>query len=327
MKKLLALPLVAAVACGGAAFKDQARDAMPSKDSISMGSPSSSSGASSTALVAQQGSTDSTAGQPSPFFALTAGVSVVFNVPTAIFLDLLRHVVEDFEPTSCDEHSCTWGPGSGALEAVAYKLVVNRDGDGVSFDWTLSGTLKPVTGASVFVTFANGVATPGPQKNHGSGNFQIDFDKMATLGIAGNATGLMQVTSYSNVGPAQLSVTFLGAPDNDHPGQKNNIVYAYKNDNAGGGDLDFATHNTTSGDRFNVHSRWKNDGRGRADVEGLPVGYAAVSLSECWGAAPFDVVFFHSSEQSYVALWAGPDSGSEGQCAYAPADFSETSAP
>jgi len=40
MRKLLALPLVAAVACGGG-FKDDARDAMPSKEAISMGSPSS----------------------------------------------------------------------------------------------------------------------------------------------------------------------------------------------------------------------------------------------------------------------------------------------
>jgi hypothetical protein len=40
MRKLLALPLVAAVACGGS-FKDDARDAMPSKEAISMGSPSS----------------------------------------------------------------------------------------------------------------------------------------------------------------------------------------------------------------------------------------------------------------------------------------------
>ena len=325
MKKLIALPLVAAVACGGGAFKDQARDAMPSKESVSMGSPSSTSGASSTALVAQ-GSTDSTAGQQSPFFALTATVAVVFNVPTALFLDLLRHVVEDFEPTSCDATSCTWGPGSGALELVAYKLVVSRDADGVSFDWTLSGAVKPVTASSTFVTIASGVATPGPQRHHGSGHFQIDFDKMATLGIAGNATGQMNVTSYSNVGPAQLAVTFMGANDNDHPGEKNNILYTYANDTSGGGDLDFAVHNTTSGDRFSAHSRWKNDGRGRADVAGLGSGYD-VSLSECWGAAPFNVTYFTSNVKIVVFPWGGPDSGDVAQCAYADAAFSSKSAP
>ena len=325
MKKLIALPLVAAVACGGGAFKDQARDAMPSKEAISMGSPSSAGGASSSALVADS-STQSTAGQQSPFFALTATVAVVFNVPTALFLDLLRHVVEDAEPTSCDASSCTWGPGSGALELAAYKLVVSRDADGVSFDWTLSAALKPISASSEFVTIAHGLATPGPQRHHGSGHFQLDFDAMASLGLGGGASGVMDVTSYSNVGPAQLAVTFLGANDTDHPGQKNNILYTYANDTSGGGDLDFAVHNTTSGDRFSVHSRWKNDGRGRSDVAGLGSGYD-VALSECWSAAPFNVTYFSSNVKVVVFPWGGPDSGDEAQCAYSPAAFSGKSAP
>ena len=321
MKKLLALPLAAAVACGGS-FKDEARDAMPSKDAITMGSPSSSSAASGNALV----SNESVAGQQSPFWGLTVGVAVVFNVPTAAFLDLLRHVVEDYDPTSCDASSCTW-QGSGPLDPIDYKLVVSRDGDGSSFDWSLSGAVKPGT---TFVTFATGVAKPGPQRHHGSGNFQIDFDKMAILGIAGDGTGLMQVTNYSNVGPAQLAVTFLGAKDtdpNDPPGSKNNVVYSYQNDTSGGGDLDFAMHNTTSGNRFSVHSRWKNDGRGRADVTALPTGYAGISVSECWGPAPFNVVYFTSTDKTDVAFWAGPDSGAEAQCAYSPAAPSDMSAP
>jgi hypothetical protein len=321
MKKLIALPLVAAVACGGGAFKDQARDAMPSKESVAMGSPNAGGGASSSALVSQE----SVAGQQSPFWGLTVGVAVIFNVPTALFLDLLTHVVEDNEPTSCDATSCTWGPGSGPLERVDYKLVVSRDADGTSFDWELSGAVKP-SSSSTFVAFATGIAKPGPQRHHGSGSFQLDFDKMATLGIAGDAAGQMNVTSYSNVGPAQLAVTFLGAKDNDHPGTQNNIVYAYANDNAGGGDLDFAVHNTTTQDRFSAHSRWKNDGRGRADVAGLGSGYN-VSLSECWSAAPFNVTYFSSNVKVVVNPWGGPDAGSETQCAYSPAAFSEKTAP
>jgi hypothetical protein len=324
MRKLLALPLVAAVACGGGGFKDQARDAMPSKDTMSMGSPNSAQPAAGsppgTALV----SSYSTAGAQSDFFKLTVAVAITFNVPTAALLGLLQHVVEDFEPTSCDATSCTWGPGSGPLELVDYKLVVSRDPDGVSFDWALSGAVKP---GSNFVTFATGVAKPGSQRHHGSGNFTVEFDKMALLGLAGDATGTMEVTSYSNVGPAQLHVTFTGARDNDHPGQKNNIRYNYVNDTTGGGDLDFAMHNTTSGDRFTVHSRWKNDGRGRADIRGEPVGYAAVSLSECWSAAPFLVVYFSSTATIGPPPWAGQPSGVESQCAYSPAAFSQTTAP
>ena len=326
MKKLLALPLVAAVACGGG-FKDEARDAMPSKDAISMGSPSSQQPSSTSGgdAVTQ----NSTAGEQSPFFKLTVAVAVIFNVPTAAFLDLLRHVVEDYDPTSCDATSCTWGPGSDALNPVAYKLVVSRDADGSSFDWQLSGAIKPST---AFDTFASGVAKPGPQRHHGSGSFTLDFDAAAQLAIFGDpaqdqqATGLMHVVSYSNVGPAQLAVDFTGARDDKQLTQRNNIVYSYANDNSGGGDLDFAMHNTTSGDRFSVHSRWKNDGRGRADVAGLGSGYD-VALSECWGAAPFSVTYFTSTVKVVVDPWGGPDAGAESQCASSPAAFSSKTAP
>ena len=180
MRNLIALPLVAAVACSGGAFKDQARDAMPSNEAVSMGSPSASAGTSSSSALV---SSDSVAGDRSQFFRLTATVAVVFNLPTALFLGLLQHVVEDFEPTSCDPNSCTWGPGSGPLDPVAYQLVVSRNADRMSFDWTLSGAVKPST---TMVAFASGNAIPGPQKHHGSGSFTLDFDKAATLGIAGN---------------------------------------------------------------------------------------------------------------------------------------------
>jgi len=180
MLKRIALPLIATVACAGGAFKDQARDAMPSNEAISMGSPPAQQQASSPSgsTIAQ----NSTAGDRSQFHDLTVAVAVVFNVPTAAFLDLLRHVVEDYDPTSCEPNSCTWA-GSDALSRVDYKLVVSRDADGVSFDWALSGAVKP--GAS-FITFASGVATPGPQRHHGSGKFKIDFDAAANLAIFGD---------------------------------------------------------------------------------------------------------------------------------------------
>src|SRR5207253_3915087 len=214
MLKRSALSLIATVACAGGAFKDQARDAMPSKEAISMGSPPAQQQASSPSrsTIAQ----NSTAGDRSQFHDLTVAVAFVFNVPTAAFLDLLRHVVEDYDPTSCDATSCTWGPGSDPLSRGDYKLVVSRDADGVSFDRALSGAVKPGTN---FIVFASGVATPGPQRNHGSGKFKIDFDEAANLVIFGDpaqdkqATGSMDVTAYSNVGPAKLEVTFMGARD------------------------------------------------------------------------------------------------------------------
>ena len=134
------------------------------------------------------------------------------------------------------------------------------------------------------------------------------------------------MTSYSNVGPAHLDVTYLGARDGQHAGQFNNVLYTYKNDDQGGGDLDFAVHNTTSNDNFSVHSRWKNSGTGRADVQGTGGG-VSVKLSECWGAAPFSVVYFSSSITLNIPPFGGPASGDQAQCAYTTDAFSTKTAP
>src|SRR4030081_457392 len=135
MRKILVISLAALAACGGSqAFKDQARDAMPSKDAVQMGSPKASS-----TSMPQGGDTitqNSTAGDHSPFFDLTVGVSTVFNGGTAIMLGIVEAVTQT-PPSSCTTTSCTWGPGHGALDYNDYKLVVTKNGD--SFDWELSG--------------------------------------------------------------------------------------------------------------------------------------------------------------------------------------------
>ena len=322
MRKILAILPLAAIACGAQSFKDASRDALPSKDSVAMGSPTSSAAATAAAQNQNQVQQDSTAGQHSPFFDLTVSVAAVFNGGAAVMLGIVEKVTES-EPTSCTPTSCTWGPGSSALDYNVFKLVVTQGGDG--YDWALSGQAK-TRPASDFVTFMSGHAVPGIQKHHGSGNFTIDFDAAATLDGPHDATGKLVVTHYTNVGPASLDVTYNGAKDGQHPGQIDNIVYSYANDATGGGDLDFALHNVTSGDNFSVHSRWKNDGEGRADVQGQGGG-VQVSLSECWGAAPFLVGYFQSSITLDIPPFGGPVSGSESACAFSPAVYSTKSAP
>ena len=139
--------------------------------------------------------------------------------------------------------------------------------------------------------------------------------------------------TYTNVGPLQINATFTGVKDTDHSNTLNNVVYAYTNDATGGGDMALAVHNTTSDARFSLHSRWKNDGEGRGDVNGS--GHDAssgnpynVSVSECWATAPFNVVFFTSTAKSFVITGlAGPDSGDQAQCAYPTAAPVTTQAP
>ena len=206
MRNLFTLSLAAAVACGGSqTFKDKSRDALPSKDSVAIGAPQSPT--SQSVAPPDQITQDSTAGQHSPFFDLTVGVSATFNGGVAVMLGIVE-AVTDNEPTSCTATSCTWGPGHGPFDYNDYKLVVTQAGDG--FDWNLSGRDIHAAATADFTVILTGHAVPGPQRHHGSGNFSVDFDAAATLPGPHDATGKLDVTSYSNVGPAHLDVTYLG---------------------------------------------------------------------------------------------------------------------
>jgi hypothetical protein len=313
VKKLLIVPLAMALACGGTSgnfSKDSAASAMP--NGVAMNTPggtSSSSKANPNALTATPNAVSNDF-----YFGLTVSVAVIFNVPVAAFLGLVETITQN-EPTSCDATSCTWGPGSAALDANTYKLVVSQDTDGLSYDWELDGQAKSKP-TSAFVTVVSGVAKPSGTAHHGSGTFTVNFDNANTLDgvLAGAATGKMVVNSYSNVGPAQLSVTYTGATDSSTNGLEN-IAYSYADDSTGGGDLQFAVHNTKTSDDFSVHSRWENDGEGRADVQGSGGGLA-VKESDCWGAAPFTNVYFTSNITVDAPPFAGPTTGSASACAF-----------
>lgn len=337
MKKLLFVPLMAALACGGSSsssgsLSDQSRDALPNKSSVAMNTP----GGASASLVKQAPSDKlTTTGGQSPdavsndfYFDLTVGVAGTFNVPVAAFLDLVSNITAN-EPTSCTATSCTWGPGSNALDPNTYELVVSKDSDGVSFDWTLSGQAKSKP-ASAFIAIASGVATPSGTAHHGSGNFTVNFDNAATLDGTHTGTGTMAITSYSNIGPAQLAVTYTGATDSASTAanvQLDNIKYSYAEDATGGGTLQFAIHNTSTTDNFSVESRWKNDGEGRADLNATS-GTLTVKDSDCWGTAPFNQVYFTSSIPNVNAPpFAGPTTGSATACAFSDAVFSSLSVP
>ncbi|HUJ27651.1 MAG TPA: hypothetical protein VLW85_16620, partial [Myxococcales bacterium] len=191
MKKLLVAVSLSLWACGGSAIQDQARNAMPSKDTVAMGSPKPSSSASQAPNGMDVNQQDSTAGDHSPFFDLTASVSTTFNVPVAAFLGLIETVTEQ-PPTSCTATSCTWGPGHSAFDYNNYQLVVSKNEDG-AFHWEFSGQALSKPGSD-FVVIASGDATPGGQPHHGSGSFTIDFDKSNTLDGPHDAIGQLDVT-------------------------------------------------------------------------------------------------------------------------------------
>src|SRR5438445_1885556 len=160
MRKLFAVSCALAAACGGsAAFKDQARDAMPDSSGVAMG-PQQAQSSQSNALSAE-GSSPELVGAD-PWYNATVAFAFSINAGTAWTLGAVSAVTAT-EPSSCSEGSCTWGPGSsGALDPNEYKLTVTQ-ATNASFDWVLSARSK-ANATAQFVTLISGNAVPSGQR-------------------------------------------------------------------------------------------------------------------------------------------------------------------
>src|SRR5207302_11032200 len=133
----------------------QSRTAMPRSDSLKMNAPSSSaSSRDGSDGTLQQGV--SAVGSASGFFLTTVGLAAIVNGGAAVTLGILK-AVTDLPATSCDDASntCTWGPGSGALDPNNYKLVVTKKSSPTRFEYALSGEPKTKPGSG-FIVFLSG---------------------------------------------------------------------------------------------------------------------------------------------------------------------------
>ncbi|MHB8420577.1 MAG: hypothetical protein ACYDCL_21090 [Myxococcales bacterium] len=293
------LILATAAACGPTTLENEARSALPTKDSVALPTPGGAAGSSSAAV---------TVGDHSDYYQMTWDLSSSVNGGVGATLVLLQAIVEQ-PATSCTTDSCTWGPGSNALDPNTYQLVVTKQTTSpVSYQYVLSAEAKSNPGAGFF-SLISGTATPGSAPEKGTGTFTIDFDSARTLDNPGNTVGQLTAT-YDNDGPLNIQVTFLGMADTQTPSQLDDASYAYADDASGGGDLQVAFKNTTTDAVVTIHSRWKSDGTGRCDATYTATTYSATA-SECWSAS-FQVTFFESSDPSNPTF--GPNAGQESAC-------------
>ena len=137
-----------------------------------------------------------------------------------------------------------------------------------------------------------------PIEGFGSGNFLLDWDARNTL----PAQPRDPLDNQPDVGKAAYSYARLSASadvsvdaqfrqvkDNDHPGQRVDADYKYRQTPGAGGSMEFvhaAPQNMTSkGATWAVKSRWTRTGAGRSDVKArggdIPAGTEATA-NECW---------------------------------------------
>ena len=333
-KLFTAAALATLAACGGtgqsASMEQRSRDAMPRKESVAVATPKSSaralrerSGPSSSFTAAEQ---NSTSGDVSGSYQLTVSLAAAINGGVAWTLGLIESIT-DLPPTVCSESACVWGPGSGALDPADWKLEVHHDVAADLYAYVLSGRAK-AAGDGQFHPVVSGVAKPSAVAHRGSGSFEVDFDQSSALNANHNDQGQLHV-DYSNAvaGQGHIDAQFLGVRDGEHPGQTLNAAYGFDEDASGGGSLQLAFRNLNTQDPVALHSRWKATGAGRGDAavrfNGGNGSFYQAQVTECWGAPPFLVTWFHASDPAHL----GPDSGKATDCAFTEASAATKTAP
>lgn len=340
MKKTAALSaLLLATACGKQELTAaEIRAAMPRSEVVNVSAPNPGAPAGGGLLASPFLAEASAAAAGNVVKSPLAVVSYVFAstinagvywalAPVAWFVDVVP-------PTSCDNDSCTWGPGSRPAELNDWKLVVTRAGDG--YDWALSG--KPKSNASApFTALLSGRAYPGSLPTRGHGSFHADFD-VAWAALDHAASEVQQdfgslAIGYDARAGVKIDATFLAARNGDDPGaatsasypNRTNAVYAFAADLAGAsGDLQLGFRNVgyQAGNAGTIdlatktlHTRWRaTGGRGDFVVTAPAPDNTSLSFSQCWDGAPDYGMSFDGLRGA-----GDPLRGDAGLCVYADA--------
>lgn len=289
MKRAVALTLVAlAAACGGnkPITADEARSAVPSKEQAQIATPGGASGLAAapagSALTATPGSSEFAVGG-APFAGDTIVLATAVNGGVAWTLGIVKFIVS-LPPTKCQGDTCTWGPGSGALDLNDFELTVTKEDD--HYAWAMGGRAKSNPTAD-FTTFVSGNAWPSGVPNVGHGDLTVDLgatSALAHLGADPDPQGKIVVTSYDNRSGGHLAVQFLGMADSTQAAASKLVNAAYQFDaTAEGGRLQVATKNLATGEILELNSRWNAAGAGRGDA--AYSGVAVYTESQCWSSA------------------------------------------
>lgn len=324
-----ALAALALAACSGQTDPAQPyRDALPKAQAVQVGAPQDSAGTPGALSVAQQPLGD-TASPQSEYATMSYHLARTVNGGARWVLDLLQFIVS-FPSTTHTDTTATWGPWVDDDGLNRWQLVVTKQG--TDYAYVLSAQNGVTDGA--FLPILTGVATPGPDRDHGSGNFAIDFDAQAELahGPLWHQKDFGQLAmTYDNVRTAAVTATFVGAhkDDGDTDPTNDHIIDAAYDFQAAfaGGQLQVAFDDLTSSEIVTLRTRWGGTGAGRSDAHysgpdgaGGTVNYYA---SECWAGILLSFVEVYDSKFPSV-----PALSDESMCLpFVPAQYADLALP
>jgi hypothetical protein len=317
---LLPLVLLGSACHPPADAADEFRNGVPTEETVTATVPGRGGGQ---ALTAE--ATIGLRGQTADSYKLTYGVTHVIN-GGALFVGHLVKAVLAFPPTSLSGNVAVWGPWTGDLEPVTWKMTVTKLAER-QFKYSFEGQPRGNTSAP-FVTVLSGTHTAAVDargdllEGFGSGTFLLDWE----------ARAMLPMPKAGEVGKAEYvyerrpgTVTKVNAEFRqvlDEASQKRvDVAYAYTHQPGGGGTMDFvdtaAAQRGMPGGSWAVRSRWQANGAGRTDARAMvDTLKGALTASECWDASFMSTFVTHSWEPT-----AGY--GSEASdCAFTSAEFS-----
>jgi hypothetical protein len=332
----LAVVMMASVVAGcGLAEEegaDEFRNGVPRNETVKVVVPESAPNqrALTTADTSSSQNALTVKGQTSELYQLTRAASRIVNGGAGFTLVLVKTIVS-FPPTTVTVDSATWGPWTGALDPVTWRLTVTRVAQG-KYDYVLAGRARgDLTGN--FIPVLSGSHTPAvgplgrPIEGFGTGDFTLDWDARRMLPMPEDDNVGKVTYHYERPdlnGPVVVNAEFRRVRDKDRPGQLVDLSYRYQSSPTGGA-MEFV--NTApmtaanAGSRLAVKSRWTAAGAGRSDVRAtggdLPVGTTA-QWNECWsGNAIFASTF------QFVSWDPSKNYGTEASdCAFPVAEYS-----
>jgi len=327
MRKLTSI-LAAALtlaACAKEDPADQYRKALPTSETLTIGAAdTAASGAALTTGLTSAASPAITADGKSDLAVVSYVFATSVNLGVAQMLWLI-HSITWWPPTSCDDSTCTWGPGSSAQDLNVFKLVVTKSGE--NFDYVLSAAPKS-TGGTAFLPIVVGFAHRSPQDHRGDGHFSVKFENSALLdqpeGEARKDWGTLDVR-YDTWNQLKNEVVFWNVRDNDNPGAdplNPNRLNVYFNFDASkpNGELLVAWETLYGNQKeLSLFTQWKDAG-GRADLhyfETDGINTFTHDESECWGGAPGYLQTYDNFDlASFVVIPDDPVSNDPASCVF-----------
>jgi hypothetical protein len=318
----LALALLAPACRHATEEADEFRAGVPTQEMVTATVPGHEGGQ---ALTVERES-QALRGSTSQSYQLTYGVTHVIN-GGAVFVGGLVRAVLRFKPTSLSGDTAVWGPWTGDLEPVTWRLTVTRIAEH-EFKYSFDGQPRGMASAP-FVTVLSGSHTAAVDaqgdllEGFGTGSFTLDWDARATLPAANPREVGRAAYTYARMPGSMTSIDamFTQVLD-DATGKRVDVAYAYTHQPAGGGTMDFvdaaAAQHGMPGGRWAVRSRWTSGGAGRTDARAtVDTLTGALTASECWDASFASTFLLHSWEPN-----AGYGTEST-DCAFTPAEYSK----